>query len=962
MGTKLQSVVVGNFLRFNLTRRKLLKLVGIGAAATAWPAGAGGELLAEYLSPSSSSVIRIPGGIAETRDLSLSDWGPYSKKYFGLSHISDGKRGISFDFSIFPWLNSRDSKLPSVLAPENTHPWEAASNLDFYTLRMEMIWKDQLYCDLSFVNTGEKSRLIRLEIVNQSSQLQKLSLSTLSQLSYPPLDWGTYEPLRLADVSLPANALWIHALDYADLKFVTPRPTDNLVPEGYLRGEQRVQDSVGGSLIGQQFGKQAGDSVEYHLHLPEALKNASFVWRYFGQKGDVVRYRVAEVATTEFTLQGTGGYATVVVPVGKLAAGSTTLKFVSLGGASIKLNGFVVVEAELADKIQFKSKLWQRDPVVDTKSVPGSVILGYGDIENCYGFRLAKPLGQARKLTWMQLDDVFGPSDSLVRDRRVAKPSAYRGGDPDCIFVNAATETLTVAPHSTQVVYGVLATGSKQEVERCLKAFQPDAAANERRFQSLRKTTSIPAATPAGNEYIFSQKLMSAVTLTSLVYPVYTQRQYIRHNTQGRCWDSIYTWDSGFMGLGLLELDPQRAVDLLNTYTLGPGSQSAFLFHGTPLPTHIYLFYELWNRTQSEELLACFYPRLLHYYLFLAGHLGSSTTRKHKDRLVCTWDYWYSSGGWDDYPPQLFIYKQKLVSATAPVVSSAYLIRCAKMLRMVATTLGRKSDLAQYDQDIAELSSALQNYSWDAKSGYYGYVLHDASGSPTGILRHSTGTNFNMGLDGVSPLVAGICTAEQESALLERIFSPKQMWTDTGITSISKTAPYYSTDGYWNGNVWMAHQWFLWKTMLDLGRGDLAVRIAETGLKTWKHSTDRTYHCYEHFRDKDGMGAGWPQFPTLSSPVLPWFTSMYSPGRLTVGFDVWIESCQFDAACQSLDARLTSSGTAGKPFSLLASMAPGGKYSVFWCGKPIAARRLQDGLLRIELLGQCTGRLSIQRA
>lgn len=954
-------VEAGKYLKIDLTRRKLLKLAGMGAATVAWPSGASGKHLAGNIASASSPAIRIPDGMAESCDLSLSDWGPYSKKYFGVSHIADGKRGISFDFSIFPWLNSKDSKLPSVLTPANTHPWEAASNLDYYTLRMEMIWKDQLYCDLSFVKAGENSRQIRMEIVNQSTKAQMLSLHTLSQLSYPPLNWGSYEPLQQAEVLLPDDALWVHALDYADLKFATPRPTDNLVPEGYLRGEERGQDSVSGSVLGQQFGRQAGDIVEYHLQLQQALKKASLVLRYIGNKGEVVGYRVTGAVTAEFTLHGTGRYETVVVPVGPLAAGSTTLAFVSKGGSPLKLNGFAIVAAEYEDKIQFKAMPWQRDPIVDTETVPGGVILGYSDIENCYGILLAKPLAQTRKLTWMQLDDVFGPSDSLMRDRRVAKPSEHRGGDPDCVFVNAAVEGLTIPPLTKVILYGVLATGSKQEVERSLKTFQLDAATNDPHFQAVRKTASIPTVTSAGKEYLFSQKLMSAVTLTSLVYPIYTQRQYIRHNTQGRCWDSIYTWDSGFMGLGLLELDPQRAVDLLNSYTLKPGAQSAFLSHGTPLPTHIYLFHELWNRTQSEELLTYFYPRLLQYYQFLAGRLGSSTTRKHKERLVCTWDYWYSTGGWDDYPPQLFIHDKKLVSVTAPAVSSSYLIRCAKILRMAALALGRKSDLAQYDQDMAELSSALQNYSWDKKSGYYGYVLHDDAGNPTGILRHSSGANFNMGLDGVSPLVAGICNAEQEKALLERIFSPEQMWTEAGITSVSKSAPYYSPDGYWNGNVWLAHQWFLWKTMLDLGRGDLAVRIAETGLKTWKRSTDRTYQCYEHFRDKDGMGAGWPQFPTLSSPVLPWFTSMYSPGRLTAGFDVWIESCQFDAAFHSLDARLTSAGSAGRPFSLLATMAPGGEYKVFWNGNPVTAKKLQDGLLQIELTRQGSGRLSIQR-
>ena len=46
-------------------------------------------------------------------------------------------------------------------------------------------------------------------------------------------------------------------------------------------------------------------------------------------------------------------------------------------------------------------------------------------------------------------------------------------------------------------------------------------------------------------------------------------------------------------------------------------------------------------------------------------------------------------------------------------------------------------------------------------------------GSPPGILRHESGANFNMGLDGASPLFAGICTPEQEQPDPERPSSPE---------------------------------------------------------------------------------------------------------------------------------------------------------------------------------------------
>jgi hypothetical protein len=74
----------------------------------------------------------------------------------------------------------------------------------------------------------------------------------------------------------------------------------------------------------------------------------------------------------------------------------------------------------------------------------------------------------------------------------------------------------------------------------------------------------------------FSQERMAATVLTNVVYPVYTRRSHIRHYTPGKWWDCLYTWDSGFIGLGLLELDLERAVDCLNAYTTPPGDQGSF--------------------------------------------------------------------------------------------------------------------------------------------------------------------------------------------------------------------------------------------------------------------------------------------------------------------------------------------------------------------------------------------------
>ncbi len=145
------------------------------------------------------------------------------------------------------------------------------------------------------------------------------------------------------------------------------------------------------------------------------------------------------------------------------------------------------------------------------------------------------------------------------------------------------------------------------------------------------------------------------------------------------------------------------------------------------------------------------------------------------------------------------------------------------------------------------------------------------------------------------PLLAGICTPAQEQTLLGHLQSPQRLWSRIGLSTVDQSAPYFRHDGYWNGAVWMPHQWFLWKTMLDLGQADFAFKIAQTALDLWKAEVDESYNCFEHFLIESGRGAGWHQFSALSSPVLAWFSAYYRPGRLTAGFDTWVHRCDLRA-------------------------------------------------------------------
>ena len=51
-------------------------------------------------------------------------WGPFSKKYAGLSNIAEHEKyeGIRFDLSVAPAISAFDIKVPNVTLPSAYHP------------------------------------------------------------------------------------------------------------------------------------------------------------------------------------------------------------------------------------------------------------------------------------------------------------------------------------------------------------------------------------------------------------------------------------------------------------------------------------------------------------------------------------------------------------------------------------------------------------------------------------------------------------------------------------------------------------------------------------------------------------------------------------------------------------------------------------------------------------------------
>ena len=106
-------------------------------------------------------------------------WGPYSKKYMGLSRIVDDRaaEGARYDFVVHPTLWNSATPVPNVTVPSGYHLWSCDEDFRFYSYRYEQMWKDQIYADVSYTRLDEESYLMRCRFVNDTDLSQNCILN-----------------------------------------------------------------------------------------------------------------------------------------------------------------------------------------------------------------------------------------------------------------------------------------------------------------------------------------------------------------------------------------------------------------------------------------------------------------------------------------------------------------------------------------------------------------------------------------------------------------------------------------------------------------------------------------------------------------------------------------------------------------------------------------------------------------
>ena len=840
-------------------------------------------------------------------DLRLGDFGPYNKQYYGVCHVADKERGATFNVELFPGFFRRSVLAGNSKSDTGIKLWGANPELTRFCYRYELQWKDEIYCDVDFNITNDTQADVSCTFVNNTDLYQSLDVTLAASLQLPISVPGS-EPdgyLTFYRAILPEGVLCIDATEHDDISCF-----GSIAGDGKYLGEEEIDHATGkGTAIDGYYFFAPEHFLKYNIS-----HRASRIGVRYRTKADSSLtvgingecYNLPVSACTDFE------YALLEIPeteVTELTLSPTSKIFVDC-----------ICVGNRANEVTFEAIPHN---IVPEKTVGDDFMtLKYKNISDTYTIKWYEPVRMQRQCRCADIGKIL---QLTVNDH----VSPVVSGMGEGIYEALLSEPVYLAP-------------GEKEVRR-FRIFKGE------EVEPICHSIGHVVCNEDGRRFAFSQDMMRYNTLLNVVYPIYTRRQYIKHNAPGRFWNSLYSWDSGFIGMGLACADFDRGFDCLNTYLIPVGDRhSPYIFHGSVVPTQIFLYKHLIDSfPEKREELGALYPMVKQYYEYYSEM--DRQPEQLPSGLLKTWHMSYNSGGWDDYPPQHTLRNARrgedraTHDNTTPVITTANTVLISKIMKGIAEVLGESADIAYYEATAKKYATRLPQL-WDGEVGYFSYMTHDESGQPKEFFRYADGTNYNLGMDGVTPYIADVCTPEQEKLILDNI--KNGLMTDIGVGVVDKRAPYYSNFGYWNGSVWMPHQWILWKALIDRGETDLAFEIASKALNVWKHEVEATYCCFENFMCHNGRGSGYHHFSGLSCPISLFFESYYTPGTITTGWASMIRDAKWNG---DMTEATVSAVVSKDKTSLLICMNGEKDYTFTLNGRQVVPVKLTSGAYSIML-------------
>ena len=265
----------------------------------------------------------------------------------------------------------------------------------------------------------------------------------------------------------------------------------------------------------------------------------------------------------------------------------------------------------------------------DLKEKENRLVISYPDMETEYGIAWEGDTSEVREFRTSR-PETFMP---FMTHNHVSKVLTDDGKDE---YIDIFIRPIFLKAGEKKTLFGRIVCGQKGEAGEMLEHAKP-----------LEQKIFLGAKENIQDPYEAGQRRMRAVMMTNVVFPVRLQGSYIRHFTPGKWWDSLYTWDNGFIALGMAQLNAKLAEDCLNTYLMEPGNRhAAFVHHGSMVPVQAYVYKTIFEKNGDLEFLRTYYPSMKQYYDFYAGHDPRSHMRMEETGLLRPFDYFYNSGGW----------------------------------------------------------------------------------------------------------------------------------------------------------------------------------------------------------------------------------------------------------------------------------------------------------------------------
>ncbi|MBR0174079.1 MAG: hypothetical protein IJQ22_01070, partial [Bacteroidales bacterium] len=374
---------------------------------------------------------------------SLAKWGPYSKEYYGISHINDLSSGIQVEFCLVPGQYRRNFKVPCALFESGVHPWRVSADMRHITYRHDIEWKDRVFVDATYHVVSDSKVLLEARCVNNTDQIQNINL---------------------------------------------------------------------------QF----------------AVRKA--------------------------------------------------------GGADGRWNP-EIVEGD------------------------GFFAVKYPEVDAVYGIAWDYPMSEVRQFRCAKLEHLMPlkAHDHVFKNLK---------GDLKGHYTANFLRPVTLRPQSDTTIVQMIVCGKEEYVRRELESWADELPG----FGS--DITSVPLGV----------QLLQATILTNVVYPIDAFGEPIRHFCPGKRWNSLYTWDCGFIGWAMSLIDASRGYEIIRQYTTTPEEEAPFVHHGTPLATQILAMGDVWMNGGSDETqLREIYPRLKRFYDYMTG----ARFRKASG-LLETWNLFYN--------------------------------------------------------------------------------------------------------------------------------------------------------------------------------------------------------------------------------------------------------------------------------------------------------------------------------